>query len=208
MKEKAVAFQGPCGQIEGRLSEGFKKGGGALLVLHPHPQYGGNMSNNVVKAVVRSGQRSGLTTLRINFRGVGRSDGQFADGVGEQDDVGAAIGFVRRKTGDRPVALAGYSFGACVALAYCHRPNPHVDHLFLVAPPPFLLAKDLLLAHPLAQKIVLGELDQIAVPEAVIALVPEEKKAALIEIIHGADHFFRDKEAPLEKVFSELFRAI
>ena len=105
LKEEAVIFEGPCGNIEGRLGNGDRDGNGVLLVLHPHPQYGGSMSNNVVKAVIRAGQQCGLVTLRINFRGVGRSEGGFGGGVGELDDVRAALNFLRQKTGRSSIVL-------------------------------------------------------------------------------------------------------
>jgi alpha/beta superfamily hydrolase len=208
LREKTVTFEGPGGQLEGRLAKGASEGRKALLVLHPHPQYGGNMSNNVVKAVVRAGQPAGLTTLRINFRGVGRSKGEFAHGLGEQEDVGAAMKFLEREFEIKTQVLAGYSFGAGVALAYCHRPHHEVDHLFLIAPPPFLLPENLSLEIPVTRKILLGEHDQIAPPDAVKSMVSPDKRESLLEVIRDTDHFFVSKETMLERVFSDFFRAI
>ena len=205
VREKAVTFEGPCGRIEGRLAESYNTPGNAVLALHPHPQYGGTMSNNVVKTVIKAGQETGFATLRFNTRGVGRSEGVFANGIGEQDDLAAAIDFLKRETGQSRVAVVGYSFGASVALRYCYRSDHGIDHLFLVAPPPFLLPKKLALAHPVVKKIVLGERDDIAPPEAIRSLLSKEEMDALIHIIPGEDHFFMSKESALEKVFSELF---
>ena len=209
LREKSVTFEGPDGQLEGRLAEsGNKDYGAALLVLHPHPLYGGNMSNNVVKAVVRAGQLVGFSTLRINFRGVGRSDGRFADGIGEQDDLQAAIAFMDRELGTKAKVLAGYSFGAGVALAYCHRPNHKVDHLYLIAPPPFLLPENLSLEIAVTRKILLGEHDQLAPPDALKSMISQEKRQSLLEVIPQTDHFFLGEESTLESLFSGFFRTI
>jgi len=207
-KERPVTFEGPCGQLDGRLAEGNSKDDRALLVLHPHPQYGGNMSSSVVKAVVRAGQQGGLTTLRINFRGVGRSEGEFAHGIGEQEDVEAAMKFMDRELGTKAKILAGYSFGASVALAYCHRPNHKVDHLYLIAPPPFLLPENLSLEIPVTRKILLGEHDQIAPSETVKSMVSPKKRKNLLLVIRDTDHFFMGEESTLVKIFSGFFRAI
>ena len=206
LREITVTFQGPDGKLEGRLAESGNKA--VLLVLHPHPLYGGNMSNNVVKAIVRAGQLAGFSTLRINFRGVGRSEGQFAHGIGEQDDLAAAMAFMDRELGTKTKILAGYSFGAGIALAYCHRPNHGVGHLYLIAPPPFLLPENLSLEIAVMRKILLGEYDQIASPDAVKSMVSPEKGESLLEIIPNTDHFFMGEETTLERVFSGFFKTI
>lgn len=89
-----------------------------VVVAHPHPQYGGEMRNNVVHALCRAARDVGAAALRFNFRGVGASEGAFDNGVGEQSDVAGALEYLRglpEIDGSR-VALAGYSFGAAVAL--------------------------------------------------------------------------------------------
>jgi alpha/beta superfamily hydrolase len=110
-----------CGEItlEGLLH--LPEGAGpfpGVVICHPHPQMGGDMYNNVVGALVRAALESGYAALRFNFRGVGESEGGYAGGLGEQDDVRAALAWLREQPaidGDRMV-LAGYSFGAMVAL--------------------------------------------------------------------------------------------
>ena len=94
------------------------------------------MNNNVVLAVVEALQATGHPTLRFNFRGVGESEGRYADGTGEVEDVRAAIAFLQEKTGGDgvPVVLAGYSFGSWVA-ANALPGDSAVSHLILVAPP-------------------------------------------------------------------------
>jgi alpha/beta superfamily hydrolase len=93
VRERQVEFSGRAGLLEGRLGDAASHSTGVLLALHPHSLYGGSKDNNVVEAVVQAGQVSGSTTLRFNFRGVGLSEGSYDNGVGEQDDVGAALDF-------------------------------------------------------------------------------------------------------------------
>jgi alpha/beta superfamily hydrolase len=157
------------------------------------------MKNNVVETIVRAGQRVGVATLRFNFRGVGRSEGEYAEGTGEEADIGAALDFLERSFSIGTTILVGYSFGACVALAYCHRSGHRVDHLLLISPPPFLLPEALSLEASVVRKIMVGEKDQIAAPDAIKARVSATRVEELVEVIPGADHFFWGREEDLEK---------
>jgi alpha/beta superfamily hydrolase len=198
IKEMGVQFSGPAGLIEGRLGEEARNHDNAMVVLHPHPQYGGSMENNVVVAAVRAGQACGFVTLRFNFRGVCGSEGKYDDGMGEQDDVAAALHYLRAGQSAKTAVLVGYSFGACVGLALCHRAEHGVDHLILISPPPILLPKELSLEIPVVGKIVLGEKDDIAPPEEVQSMVSAQRRKGLIEVIPKADHFFWGREEWLE----------
>ena len=149
-----------------------------------------------------------ISTLRINFRGVGQSEGQFDHGIGEQDDLAAAMAFMDRELGTKTKILAGYSFGAGVALAYCHRPSHAVGHLYLIAPPPSLLPENLSLEIAVTRKILLGEHDQLAPPEQLKSLVSPERRESLLEIIPNTDHFFMGEELILERVVSGFFKTI
>jgi alpha/beta superfamily hydrolase len=197
--EQLIEFPGPAGLLEGRLGSESAAQSNALIALHPHPLYGGSMNNNVVETIVRAGKTCGLMTLRFNFRGVGRSEGDYSEGEGEQDDVDAALDFLERSFDIGTKVLAGYSFGASVALAYCHRPGNGVDHLLLISPPPFLLPEGLSLEAAVVRKIILGEKDQIAVPEDVKSRISPTRVEELVEVIPGADHSFWGSEGDLEK---------
>jgi alpha/beta superfamily hydrolase len=204
-QEKPVLFSGPAGLLEGRMAGASQHSGGALIMLHPHPLFGGNMQNNVIDAVILAAGRCGLATLRFNFRGVGESQGRFDDGNGEQDDVAAAISFMARESGTRHLILAGYSFGASVAVSYCHGADHGVKHLYLIAPPPDLLGEGLSLEIPETRKIILGENDTLASPREVYAVLSEEARKSLVEVIPQTDHFFSGKAAVLIRVFEDLF---
>jgi hypothetical protein len=157
------------------------------------------MDNNVVEAVVLAGQMAELTTLRFNFRGVGGSQGRYDRGAGEQEDVSAALQFLEDHYRPKIKILVGYSFGACVALAYCHRERHGVDHLFLISPPPFMLPEELSLEIPVVRKILLGQEDPISHPQEATARVSVSAAASLIEVIPGADHLYLGKEKEVKE---------
>jgi alpha/beta superfamily hydrolase len=208
LREREIQFPGPAGRLQGRLADDVSPGTATLLALHPHPLYGGTMDNNVVEAVVRIGQAGGLATLRFNFRGAGLSEGCYDNGVGEQDDVGAALDFLARRLHPQVKVLVGYSFGASIALAYCHRPDHGVDGLVLIAPPPFLLDETLSLGLPVVKKILLAEHDEIAPPEEVTSRASACEVGDRIDVIADTDHFFSGREADIEHRLSGLLEAL
>ncbi|MDO8490805.1 MAG: dienelactone hydrolase family protein, partial [Dehalococcoidia bacterium] len=96
---------------------------GGVVVCHPHPLYGGDMDNNVVRAICQGLEEVGLGSLRFNFRGVGESEGSFANGVGELADVEAAVSLLSgiEAIDTKHIGLCGYSFGAGVAFSHACR---------------------------------------------------------------------------------------
>ena len=117
------------------LEAAIHDGDGALavLVLHPHPQYGGDMDNHVVTAICGAMAARGATTLRFNFRGAGRSQGAYDNGRGEADDARAALETLRSAAPGAKMLLAGYSFGAMIAAGVAA--GAELAALVLVSPP-------------------------------------------------------------------------
>lgn len=115
--DHAILIEGPAGRIEAACdaAEGTPRGVLAI-VCHPLPTEGGSMHNKVVTMAARALRESGVATLRFNFRGVGASDGRFDDGDGELDDLRAVAAWARTHHADKDLWLAGFSFGAWVAL--------------------------------------------------------------------------------------------
>ena len=106
-----VLFNGHAGRIEGRYHQSSRPGAPIALILHPHPQYGGTMSNKVVYALFSCFKDLGFSVLRFNFRGVGRSQGQFEDGPGELSDATVALDWLQSVNPEaRQCWIAGYSF--------------------------------------------------------------------------------------------------
>ena len=114
-----VTFNGPDGRIEGRYHQSENKNAPAALVLHPHPLYGGTMNNKVVYSLYESFKRNNFSVLRINFRGVGRSQGKFDNGVGELTDAATALDWLQNQNPDiSNFWISGFSFGVvdCYAI--------------------------------------------------------------------------------------------
>ena len=102
--EESVSIPGPGITLEGRLSVGAAPGG--AVITHPHPLFGGDMANNVVLTAVRALAARGMSALRFNFRGVGRSTGTYGGGMDEADDVAAALAFLKSRI-SRPSLCSG-----------------------------------------------------------------------------------------------------
>jgi len=120
MAGQSIRFPSGTLQLEGALHLPLgRKRSPAVVVCHPHPLYGGDMSNNVVMAVCEAIVNRGIAVLRFNFRGVGASDGRYGNGVGEQKDVRAAVSFLAsiENMEEGRLGVVGYSFGAYVGLA-------------------------------------------------------------------------------------------
>lgn len=159
MNEQPFAIDSGGIKLEGLLHEGAVDLAG--VVLHPHPQYGGDMHNHVVAAVCEALAAHGGTTLRFNFRGTGRSEGAYDSGRGEADDARAAVASLRALHPDRKLVLAGYSFGAMIAARISN--DVRLDALVLVSlPAGSANASQLDDATPAL--LITGELDQVAPP--------------------------------------------
>lgn len=159
----------------------------AAVVCHPHPQYGGDMDNPVVTAVVDALVAGGMAALRFNFGGVGRSQGAYDDGREEQCDVGAAEAALAARIPGVPLALVGYSFGAWVG-AQAAVGLPRVRRVVVVAPPLsfFDFAFVAGLRRPL--DVVVGDRDQYCATDALARFVAAH--GARSTVLRGADHFF------------------
>ena len=171
--------------------------GGGMVICHPHPLYGGDMDNPVVVRAAEVCGALGLATLRFNFRGVGGSTGVYDEGRGERVDVEAALDHLAGLLGGGPLLLAGYSFGAAMAVAVAAQ-RQGLAGLALVAPP--LAMRELPLAALAAVEgpvlVVAGTADEYCPPASLERLRSAAPRAA-IRTIQGADHFFFGKLFPL-----------
>jgi alpha/beta superfamily hydrolase len=183
---KNIAFASSCGKLEGLLHAGASKKG--TVITHPHPLYGGDMYNPVVEAIETAYRRADFSTLRFNFRGAGNSGGTHDNGVGERDDVAAAVDYLRNE-GVESVHLSGYSFGAWVN-AMALQNGLTVDGLTMVAPPVAFIDFADGIRLPGLSKVVAGSRDEIAPPGLIRPLLAGWNREAQLEIIDGADHFF------------------
>ncbi len=172
------------------------------VVTHPHPLYGGDMHNNVVEAVCKAYQEKGYSTLRFNFRGTGNSEGGYDEGIGEQDDVGAAIDYMS-DLGKEEIDLTGYSFGSWVIALGINR-YKKAKRVIMISPPVDLMDFSCLANNPKIMLVITGSEDEIADHRSVKDVIPSWNREAIFKIIKGADHFYWSNTGDLQKTIAEF----
>ncbi len=197
--ESRITFHTGSLRLEGQINPLSKTCG--VVITHPHPLYGGELSNPVVEAIALTYARKGITTLRFNFRGAGQSEGTFDNGNGERQDVLAAINLLRA-SGMTEIHLAGYSFGAWVNARTGPLP-PEVSTLIMVAPPvAFIDYKDVP-PQPLLKAVFTGSDDELAPVGLIRRYLAAWNPGARLEIIDDADHFFYGRFRQLEEAMAD-----
>lgn len=198
---------GPAGRIEAILKAPDHDVTRAAVICHPLPLFGGTMHNKVVYRIARAFQDSGFATLRFNFRGTGRSEGEHDDGRGEQDDLRAAITFIEEKHFGAELWLAGFSFGSVVMLraAACD------DRVRAIVAAGVPVSKYDFSDLPRCEKpklFVQGSVDQFGARadlEIVFAQLDEPKE---LKIIEGADHFFEGHLGELSQSVGDFIASL
>ena len=200
----AVDLSGPSGRIEGLWSDPGT-GAPAAVIGHPHPAHGGSMHSKVVHTVYRVLDQAGHPTLRFNFRGVGRSEGEYSGWNGEIGDFAAAAAFARQRTGVQTVWAAGFSFGSWIGLQWALT-DPGVERFIALGVPIGNHAFPFLDRIPWPLAIVQGELDQYGGAKQLETYVEQWKRLGPVthRIVKGADHFFTGKLTELEQALREI----
>jgi alpha/beta superfamily hydrolase len=206
-----IIFNGPEGRIEGRFHLSANKTAPAALVLHPHPLHGGTMNNKVVYNIYHAFVRQGFSVLRINFRGVGRSQGTFDNGQGELADAATALDWLQQHTeGSTNYWLSGFSFGAWIAMQLLMR-RPEVQGFVAVSPPVNKYDFSFLSPCPAPGLIVQGDADSVVSEDAVSKMVGKLSKQRSLPIeygmIPGADHYFRTRLDAMSSIIEEYIAA-
>jgi len=157
----------------------------AVIITHPHPLYGGDMDNPVVWTVRQAYLRKGYSTLRFNFRGTGKSEGRYDNGVGERQDAQAAIACLAG-LGMTDIDLAGYSFGAWINAGL----STGFQRMVMVSPPVAFIDFGPPAPNPRLHLIVTGDRDDMAPARMISSFKAQWNPAAAFEVIPGADHFY------------------
>jgi alpha/beta superfamily hydrolase len=207
MQEEKIFISSKGIQLEGLLStqEAFPVKGG-LVFCHPHPQYGGDMHNAVVATAVGAAFQKGFTTLRFNFRGVGGSEGSYEEGIGEQEDVRAAVEYLisTLKAPGSVLIVGGYSFGAMMSLPIAVR-DDRIRGVVAVAPPLEMHDFGFLKGYRRKKLIIAGDQDLFCPVPSLEKWYEGLDEPKSLAIIKGADHFFfrhtRDLIEPLQQFF-------
>ena len=188
-------IEGPAGQLQAVLEYARDTRPGAVAVVcHPHPQYGGSLDNKVAFTLARAAVDAGAVALRFNFRGVGRSAGDFAAGTGEAEDLAAAETWLAARWPQLPVWRLGFSFGAamvlkrtaaapCSALVVVAPPATHFSEYSYNAGPPRA-------AHWL---LVQGDADEVVDSQVVLAWAGVQEPLPEIRVVEGTGHFFHGR---------------
>lgn len=192
-----VIFNGPEGRIEGKYHQSESKNAPGALILHPHSLYGGTMNNKVVYALYTAFKECGFSVLRINFRGVGRSQGKFDNGIGELADAATALDWMQVQNPDiSGFWVSGFSFGSWVAMQLMMR-RPEIQGFAIASPPVNKFDFSFLSPCPAHGIVVQGDQDSIvnesAVSDFVDKLSKQKNTSVDYQVIFGADHFFREK---------------
>jgi alpha/beta superfamily hydrolase len=185
-------IDGPVGRLEAIMDVSTAENAlGVAVVCHPHPQHGGTMHNKVVHTLARAFVRMGYASLRFNFRGTEQSEGVYDEGQGELDDALAAVAWARERYADSPLWLAGFSFGAAIAVKAAVAIE--VDGLVSVAPAISRFASGLESQPTCPWLIVQGDQDELVDVEETVAWVDGLAPGPELLIIPDGEHFFHGR---------------
>ena len=191
-QSQKISIRGPAGALEAILeSPGDAELKGVAVVCHPHPQHGGTMHNKVAHTLARSFVRSNFAVLRFNFRGTEGSDGVYDNGVGELDDALAAMAWMRQQKTQVPLWLAGFSFGAAIAVRAAVARD--VGGLISVAPAIYRFAGNLNNQPECPWLIIQGDEDELVEIDETVEWVDSLAPGPELLVVPGAEHFFHGR---------------
>jgi alpha/beta superfamily hydrolase len=197
--ERRSLIAGPAGTLEVAFNvpEGVLRG--IALVAHPHPLQGGTLDNKVAQTLAKTFAALGYAATRFNFRGVGKSEGQFDEGIGETDDALAALAAAKVEFGELPVVLAGFSFGSYVQTRAAHVIS--AERLVLIGPavkrfPIEVVPPDTIVIH--------GEEDDVVALADVLDWARPQQLPIIV--FPGCGHFFHGRLPQLQRVITSMWQ--
>ena len=201
---KEIVFTGPDGKLVGKYKKGQSLNPPVALILHPHPLYGGTMNNPVVLELFNRFDDLGFSTFRFNFRGVGKSEGKFDNGLGELADAAAGLDWVQRKNPNANQCwIAGFSFGALLCMQLLMR-RPEITRFVSISPQPNLYDFNFLAPCPASGILIQGKKDELVPIEDTNRLAQklQSQKNIVVdyEEISGANHFYDNEMHKLNKI--------
>lgn len=201
---QCTQIAGPAGPLDVLVEHGVEPVGPLCVICHPHPQYGGTLDNKVVYTLARAAKELGAIAVRFNFRGVGKSAGEFGQGVGEVDDLLAVVAWARAAYPRRRLHLAGFSFGAAMALKG-HAPADAAS-LLLVAPPAGMGYLEQVATPLMPWRVIHGSRDELIgldVLQRWLTAVAEAPPP--LTVVDDADHFFHGQLTSLREAASTFW---
>ena len=197
--ERRSSIAGPAGALEVALNVPEGSVRGIALIAHPHPLQGGTLDNKVVQTLAKTFAALGYAAARFNFRGVGKSDGQFDDGIGETDDALAALAAAKLEFGELPVVLAGFSFGSYVQTRVAHAIA--AERLVLIGP---AVKRFPIEAVPPDTIVIHGEEDDVVALADVVAWARPQQLPIIV--FPGCGHFFHGRLPQLQRVITGMWQ--
>lgn len=195
---KAVFLVGPAGRLEALTTwPKLTTCCGVAIVCHPHPLYHGTMHNKVVTTLAKSFERLGFATLRFNYRGVGQSEGEYGHIRGEIADLMAVKAWVEQVLPNRPIALAGFSFGSYIAASVANQ-CPDVLELITVAPAVNHADFSVLRSIRCPWRLIMGEADEVVPYEEVRAFAEHPPSPLDFISLPATSHFFHGRLPELQ----------
>lgn len=199
-QEQKLFIPGPAGRLEAIVTLPEAPWRGLAVVAHPHPLHHGSMHNKIVYILGKAFQAQHYLTVKFNFRGVGKSEGQYGAGQGEVEDVIAVTQAMHdcyaAELGDTPLLLAGFSFGGGIQVHAAQHLNPQT--LVLVAPSVERLHAPPVAGHAKQVVIIQGDHDQIVPLQTVLNWAAPQKLP--VTVVPGAEHFFHGKLGLLKDI--------
>lgn len=200
--KRTLTIRGPSGRLE--LSIAHPKNPenprAIAIICHPHPLFGGTMDNKVVHQVANTLNDAGIATVRFNFRGIGRSEGNYAEGFGETEDLLTVVNWVRTQRPHTPLWLAGFSFGAYVALRAWPECLP--ENLITIAPPVNFFDFKNLPTPAQSWLVIQGDQDEIVPAADVLNWLGTLEFPPQVACLKGSGHFFHGQLNHLSEVLN------
>ena len=200
-QNKEIFIPGPCGRIQAKYFKNKLEGSPVAIVLQPHPQYGGTMNNKIVYKTYNTFYKNGFSVIRINFRGVEKSDGIFDNGQGELTDAAAALDWIEKENpGYSQCWVSGFSFGALICMQLIMR-RPEVNKFIAISPQPNVYDFTFLAPCPISGLVTYGKNDELGPEDSLLNLKQRFNMQKNLEVIFdsiiNANHFFKGKEKEL-----------
>ena len=202
-----LLIPGPEGKIEAKYSHNNDADSPIVIILHPDPSKGGTMHTKIIFRLYKTFIESGFSTIRFNFRGVGKSERVFDDGEGELSDAACVLDWLQQyNTNSKICWVAGFSFGAWIAMQLLMR-RPEINGFVSISPPANFRDFSFLAPCPSSGLIIHGDKDNIASFDSTKILVEKLQKQKKVDIkfksIKGADHFYENFTSEFDKAIKE-----
>ena len=210
IENKEIFIPGPSGRIQAKYFKNKQQGAPIALVLQPHPQYGGTMNNRIVYETFNCFYKNKFSVIRINFRGVEKSDGVFDNGQGELSDAAAALDWIEKENpGYSQCWVSGFSFGALICMQLIMR-RPEVTKFIAISPQPNVYDFSFLAPCPISGLIIYGNNDELVQVDSILNLKKRLNMQKNIDVkfnsIISANHFYKNKEKELASMVENYLR--